>query len=71
LSHLGYGSLGQQERAKIVTELSKKMGLDGLALCSSKEDFTLIEELNIDMSEYRVPWFENIRGRELKQLFGE
>ena len=54
-----------------MTELSKKIGLDGLALCAAKEDFTLINELNIDMSEYRVPWFENIRGRELKQLFGE
>jgi hypothetical protein len=47
------------------------MGLDGLALCAAKEDFTLIDELNIDMSEYRVPWFDQIRGRELKQLFGE
>lgn len=54
-----------------MTELSKKFGLDGLALCAAKEDFSLIDELNIDMSEYRVPWFDNIRGREMKQLFGE
>lgn len=47
------------------------MGLDGFALCAAPEDFTLVDELNIDMSEYKVPWFEQIRGRELQQLFGE
>jgi hypothetical protein len=41
------------------------MGLDGLALCAAPEDFSLVDELNIDMSEYKVPWFEKIRGREL------
>lgn len=56
---------------KIVTELSKRMGLDGFALCAAQEDFSLVDELNIDMSEYRVPWFDQIRGREIKQLFGE
>lgn len=53
---------GQQERVKIVQELTKRIGLDGLALCASKEDFSFVDELNIDMS---VPWFEQIRGREL------
>ncbi len=47
------------------------MGLDGFALCAAPEDFSLVDELNIDMSEYKVPWFEQIRGRELQQLFGE
>ena len=50
---------------KIVNELSKRMGLDGFALCAAPEDFSLVDELNIDMSEYKVPWFEQIRGREL------
>ena len=56
---------------KIVTELSKRMGFDGFALCAAQEDFSLVDELNIDMSEYRVPWFDQMRGRELQQLFGE
>lgn len=56
---------------KIVNELSKRMGLDGFAFCAAQEDFSLIDELNIDMSEYRVPWFDQIRGREIQKLFGE
>ncbi len=53
-------------------ELSKRIGLDGLALCAAKEDFTLFNELNIDFSEYQdVPWFDRLGGREIPQLFNE
>ena len=47
-------------------ELSKRIGLDGLALCAAKEDFTLFNELNIDFSEYQdVPWFDRLGGGEI------
>ena len=47
------------------------MGLDGFAMCSRAEDLTFIDELNIDESAYRLPWFDQIRGSELNNLFGE
>lgn len=54
-----------------MTELSKRIGLDGLALCAAKEDFTLADELNININEYQRPWFDQFRGRDMQQLFGE
>ena len=71
MSNVAHGFDGQKERAKIVTELSKRMGLDGFAMCGATEDLTFIDELNIDESAYRLPWFDQMRGSELQQLFGE
>ena len=58
LSNLSSGCNGQQERVKIVAELSKRIGLDGLAFCAAQEDFTLANELNINFNEYERPWFD-------------
>jgi hypothetical protein len=47
------------------------MGLDGIAMCAAEEDFTLVDELGIEIVQDRQPWYDQIRGNELQQLFGE
>ena len=48
--------------------LSKKMGIDGIAMCGDQADCSFFEAFNFEglMNE---PWYEQLSGNEMRSLF--
>jgi hypothetical protein len=52
--------------------LAAKIGIDGIALCSNEEDFTLDNELNFGLVRQPTgPWYEQLKEQQLTDLFNE
>ena len=52
--------------------MAAKIGIDGIALCSGEEDFTLDNELNFGLVRQPTkPWYEQLKGQQLQDLFNE
>ncbi len=50
--------------------MADKIGLDGIALCSNEEDFTLDKDLNFQLlREPSEPWYEVLKDQSIKNLF--
>jgi len=46
-------------RNQRLQDLADKIGLDGIALCSNEEDYTLDKELNFELvTKPEAPWYE-------------
>lgn len=48
------------------------MGIDGIALCASEEDFTVSNDLNLNLlTNQQEPWYNCIKEKQLENLFSE
>ena len=62
--------INKRIRQERLFDFAQRNGIDCLAYCEpEEEDSALFQEINFNKLQDYEPWYENLKGTELKKLF--